>query len=110
MIRASIRLVVGLTAALICLGFSGASALASDFHSARTAALGGAGRAGPLLNDGIYLNPSFLAFLQSYTFAGQYEWNKGDAHGRILQASIQDGSSQLLPRVSAIRCARTENS
>ena len=34
--------------------FSTGSALATDYHSPRTAALGGAGRAGPLLNDSIY--------------------------------------------------------
>ncbi len=77
----------------LCLCFSGA--YASDFQPARTAGLGGAGRAGPLMNDGIYLNPAFLAFLKSYTFSGQYEWHKGPNNGRILHASIQDGSSEF---------------
>ncbi len=70
-------------------------ALAADFHPARTAGLGGAGRAGPLMNDGVYLNPSFLAFLKSYTLGGQYAAYKGDTNGRILHASLQDGSSDL---------------
>ena len=36
---------------------------ASDYQSPRTAALGGAGHASPLLNDAIYLNPSFSSFM-----------------------------------------------
>lgn len=38
-------------------------ALASDFQSPRTSALGGAGHAGPILTDAIYQNPSYIAMM-----------------------------------------------
>lgn len=77
---------------------------ASDFQSARTAALGGAGHAAPLLTDAIYLNPSYSSFLASYVMSLNYGYFHGgdeDAngnypvHGHILNGSIQDGRSEL---------------
>jgi hypothetical protein len=77
---------------------------ASDFQSPRASALGGAGHAGPMLNDAIYLNPSFVSFLPSYSLSGNYSFFKGpdngagsssDPHGHILNASLQDGRSEL---------------
>lgn len=76
---------------------------ASDFQSPRTAALGGAGHASPLLNDAIYLNPSYAAFTPAYGIQGNYEWyNSPQAadgseqyHGRLLNASVQDGRNSL---------------
>ena len=83
---------------------------ASDFQSPRTMALGGAGRAGPLLNDAILLNPSFAAFLKERVSAGvTYQTFAptpatealGDstagtaATGKSYQASLQDGRSPL---------------
>ncbi len=80
-------------------------AKASDFHSPRTAALGGAGHAHPILNDAIYLNPSFVSFLPSYSISANYLWFRGpkesDAqevapyHGHNWNFSIQDGRSEL---------------
>jgi hypothetical protein len=77
------------------------AASASDFHSARTAGLGGAGHAGPMLNDAIYLNPSFVSLLQTYalginyfTFSGEGA-NPTDYHGIGWNLSIQDGRSEL---------------
>lgn len=79
-------------------------ALADDFHSPRTDALGGAGHASPLLNDAIYLNPSFASFMQTYAFSFNYTPYYGGAnepgnghqiHGHDLNASVQDGQSQL---------------
>lgn len=64
-------------------------ALASDFHSPRTAALGGAGHAGPLLNDSIILNPSYTSFLPTYSLAGTYSSGEG------YNFSVQDGRTQL---------------
>ena len=79
---------------------------ASDFQSPRTAALGGAGRAGPLLNDAITLNPSFAAFLRERVSAG-ITYNSFSptpdmpvpsgstpvGEGRNYQVSLQDGRS-----------------
>lgn len=81
-------------------------ALGSDFHSPRTVALGGAGHAGPLLNDAIYLNPSFTSFLPSYSVSLNYQRFGGpaidqgagqsrDYYGRIMNFSIQDGRSEF---------------
>jgi hypothetical protein len=79
--------------------------MASDFQSPRTAALGGAGHASPMLNDSIYLNPSFVSFMPSYSFSANYSFFKGppacedcgpsDPHGHALNVSIQDGRSEL---------------
>jgi len=80
---------------------------ASDFHSPRTAALGGAGHASPLLNDAILLNPSFAAFLNDRVSAGFSYQNfeapsvdsstqpEGEFSGRSYQVSLQDGRSPL---------------
>lgn len=79
---------------------------ASDFHSPRTASLGGAGHAGPLLNDSIYLNPSYNSFLPTYAFAFSYGSFTGEPHqvgpnqsidyyGRNYNASVSDGRSEL---------------
>jgi len=89
----------------IGLGFLGLSAqinasrcFASDFQSPRTAALGGAGHAGPLLNDAIYMNPSYSSFLPTYAISGNYEWanyQDGSYKYKILNASVQDGRNEL---------------
>src|ERR1700733_5937950 len=71
---------------------------ASDFHSPRIAALGGAGHAGPLLNDSIYLNPSYAAFLPTYAIAGNYGWanyNDSQLKFKNQNLSIQDGRSDM---------------
>jgi hypothetical protein len=80
-------------------------AVASDFQSPRAAAIGGAGHAGPMLNDAIYLNPSFVSFLPIYSISGNYSFFGGpsqcdgcglsDPHGHVLNASVQDGQSEL---------------
>ncbi|MGK5089934.1 hypothetical protein WDW86_20475 [Bdellovibrionota bacterium FG-2] len=78
--------------------------LASDYHSPRTAAIGGAGHAGPLLNDAIYLNPSFGSFMPAYSLSANYLFFKSprpsgqdfDAHhGHTANVSVQDGRSEL---------------
>jgi hypothetical protein len=77
---------------------------ASDFLSPRSAALGGAGHAGPMLNDAIYMNPSFVSFLPSYSISGNYLFfhgpsvdteGPGDPHGHGFNVSLQDGRSEL---------------
>jgi hypothetical protein len=76
---------------------------ASDFHSPRIAGLGGAGHASPLLNDSIYMNPSYVAFLTNTVSIGMnYLSFNGSAspdihpnHGRSYNFSIQDGRSDL---------------
>lgn len=75
-----------------------APASAADFWSPRTAALGGAGRAGPLLNDAIYLNPSFISLLPTYSISLNYapfSTGGGSTQGHILNLGIQDGRTEL---------------
>ena len=79
--------------------------LASDMHSPRTAGLGGAGHAGPMLNDTIFLNPSFTSFLPAYSFyLGYLLFNGMDrttaagptgTYGRNYTLSLLDGRSEL---------------
>jgi hypothetical protein len=79
------------------------SSQASDYQSPRTSALGGAGHAGPLLNDSIYLNPSYAAFTPAYGIEGNFGSYSSPAapdgseqiHGRLINASVQDGRNQL---------------
>ncbi len=71
---------------------------ASDFQSGRTAALGGAGHAGPVLNDAIYQNSSYMAFIPTYAVQGNYAWSTyqdGSYHYKIQNVSVQDGRSDL---------------
>jgi hypothetical protein len=71
--------------------------VAEDFRSPRTQALGGAGHAAPLLNDAIYLNPSFASFLPTYSISANgdwYDYNNDAYSGRLWNASIQDGRSE----------------
>lgn len=76
----------------------------ADFYSPRMAGLAGSGRAGPLLNDAIYLNPSFTSFLPTYSLSGNQLTYSGDAdpalgpgsrQGRNVSFSIVDGRNPL---------------
>jgi len=67
-------------------------AFAVEYQSPRTLALGGAGRAGPLLNDSIYLNPSYASFTPIYSVSGGYTWFD---QGRNYNISVQDARTQL---------------
>lgn len=69
-------------------------ARATDYLTPRMAALGGAGRAGPLLNDAIFLNPSFTSLLPTYSLALNYAALRQPG-GRNYSVSIQDGRSEL---------------
>ncbi len=89
---------------LFALGFSLIASLsleqgqASDFHSPRSLALGGSGHAGPILNDAIYLNPSYAPFLKTYSVSASY-LSFNDTHqsnpGRAYGISIHDGRTKL---------------
>jgi hypothetical protein len=71
---------------------------AEDFRSPRTQALGGAGHAAPLLNDAMYLNPSYSAFLPTYSISGNLDWysyDQGAYNGKLWNASVQDGQDPL---------------
>jgi len=85
------------------LSFISAS-FAADFHSPRTAGLGGAGHAGPILNDAIYLNPSYTSFLPTYSVSYSFlKFSSSDEsfltnpfpNGRYYNVSLLDGRSQL---------------
>ncbi len=80
------------------------SALASDYQSPRTAALGGAGHAAPMLTDSIYLNPSYASFLQAQIMSFNYGFFRGGdeqpdgsrpIHGHMLNVGIQDGRTEM---------------
>ncbi len=79
---------------------------ASDFHSPRTEALGGAGHASPLLNDAIYLNPSFTSFNQVHSLSFNYltygdstittPAGTSDYYGHNINASVLDGTQESI--------------
>jgi len=75
------------------------SAGATDYHSPRTAGLGGAGHAAPILNDGIYMNPAMIALLPAYSVSASHESVSGpgntEPHALVQNASIQDGTNNL---------------
>ncbi|MBI2711691.1 MAG: hypothetical protein HYX41_02345 [Bdellovibrio sp.] len=77
---------------LTCFSFS--LALASDFHSPRTEALGGAGHAGSLLSDAIYLNPAAGSYIKSHSLSVNYQADSGNGH--IFNASVLDGTEESL--------------
>jgi hypothetical protein len=54
--------------------------------------LGGAGRANPLLNDAIYLNPSFASLLPVYSWSMNF---RALEEGRAYNVSVLDGRSEL---------------
>jgi len=74
---------------------------ASDYQSPRTTSLGGSGRAGPLLNDATYINPSYIGLLKSYSLSLGYQKYSASGgkdsgyYGRILHASLQDSRTEL---------------
>jgi hypothetical protein len=80
----------------------GSISSASDFQSPRTAALGGAGHAGPLLNDAIYLNPSYTSFIRTHGLSYNFLTYRGetvetpdglsDYYCRNWNVSVLDGS------------------
>jgi hypothetical protein len=69
-------------------------AQASDFQSPRTAALGGAGHAGPLLSDALYMNPAFGTFIKTHSLSVNYQMN--NLNGHIANASVLDGTEESL--------------
>lgn len=76
--------------ALLVLGiFATSVSFASDFHSARTVALGGAGHAGPMLTDALFLNPSFASFLPNTIVTGSV--GSPDGRAPTYSVAIQDG-------------------
>lgn len=81
------------------IAFVSGSARATDFQSARTAGLGGAGHAAPILTDAIYMNPAMISFLNAYSVTVTRNSYSGpddaEPKGHILNASIQDGTNSL---------------
>jgi hypothetical protein len=68
------------------------SASGVEYQSPRTLGLGGAGRAAPLLNDAIYLNPSHASFTPIYSLYTGY--NRFDG-GRNYNVSVLDSRTEL---------------
>jgi len=77
---------------ILFLGFF-STAEAIEYQSPRTLALGGAGRGGPLLNDSIYLNPSYASFTPIYSLSGGYTWFNS---GRNYNLSVEDSRTEML--------------
>jgi len=96
-------MIIALLAALL---LGSGTGYAADFRSPRIAALGGAGHAGPVLNDAIYLNPSFVSFLPVLALSASYSLFNGDNYqtplglsgfyGNNWNVSAQDGSQGAL--------------
>ena len=85
--------ILTLTPLAIALFFLGnASSFGLEYESPRTLGLGGAGRAAPLLNDAIYLNPSHGSFTPVYSLFGGYT---GYNSGRNYNFSIQDSRTEV---------------
>lgn len=81
---------------------------ASDFQSPRTAALGGAGHASPLLGDALYLNPSFASFNKIHslsfnylTYSGLGDSSSHDFHGNNMNFSVLDSDPDSLFQAGA---------
>ncbi len=73
-----------------------APALASDFGTARIVGLAGAGHAGPLLTDALYLNPSFISFLPSFAASGTGAFAPQPQNGNTMFGlAIQDGHQEF---------------
>jgi len=71
---------------------------ASDYFSPRSAGLAGAGIAGPLLNDSLYMNPSYASFLPTYALGfslNTYGSQTDATHGRAYSLSVLDGRNPL---------------
>ncbi len=72
------------------------SVMAQEYQSPRTLALGGAGRGAPLLNDSIYLNPSYASFTPIYSMSGGWTWfNNDSGKGRNYNLSVEDSRTEL---------------
>src|SRR5689334_3011746 len=93
------RILVPLTLSLTTL--ISPQAWSADFLSPRTAALGGAGHAGPLLNDSLFLNPAYISFVPANNVSVNYLSYNGGADtlnpnsGRNYNVGIQDGQNPL---------------
>jgi hypothetical protein len=80
-----------LLASVVCLASSEVAG-AVEYQSPRTLGLGGAGRAAPLLNDAIYLNPSHASFTPIYSlYAGYVKFESG----RNYNVSVLDSRTEL---------------
>lgn len=70
-----------------------------DAWTPRIAALGGAGRGGPLLNDPVLQNPAFTSLIPSNSLSFNwltYKSNDGANHGRNYSIMGQDGRNDIL--------------
>ncbi len=70
----------------------------ADFHSARSAALGGAGHAAPMLSDAIYLNPAFGSLGKIHSLSFNYQMYQGPSQPKdhLANLSVLDGSDDQL--------------
>lgn len=68
------------------------SSFAVEYQSPRTLALGGSGRAAPLLNDSILMNPSYASFTPIYSLSTGYTWYN---QGRNYNVSVQDSRTEM---------------
>jgi hypothetical protein len=81
-------------------------ASAVEYLSPRVLGLGGSGRAAPMLNDAIYLNPSYASFAPVYSISGGYTWFD---QGRNYNISVQDSRTEMF-QAGAAFTRREQNS
>ncbi|MEN9724436.1 MAG: hypothetical protein RJB38_2422 [Pseudomonadota bacterium] len=72
----------------------------NEFRSPRSASLGGAGHANPLLNEAAYQNPSFASMLPVYSWSANFK-ALAENRGRAYNLSVLDGRSDLFQAVAA---------
>lgn len=82
---------------VLSLVFGARGVQAADYWSPRTAALGGAGHAAPLLTDAIYMNPAMASFINGYTGSVSFTRFSGpdenEPKGRIRHFSVIDSTN-----------------
>ena len=96
-VNRQLLVLTGFFTSILC--FSTLPAWALDAFTPRIAALGGAGRAGPLQNDAVFLNPGFSALVPNNSFS--FDWlgyrsNDSTSHGRNYTVAAQDGRAEVL--------------
>ena len=82
------------------------STFASDFHSPRTSALGGAGHASPMLSDALYLNPAAGSYLKNHALSLNYQLATSNQH--ISNVAVLDGTEESLFQAGVAYTIRTD--
>jgi hypothetical protein len=111
----AMRLIILFFSQIINLGILTSLAVASDFQTPRTLGLAGSGHGAPLHGDPIYLNPSFISFLQTYNLGFGYSVANPSPNdpaatpfrGMNWNVNVTDGRSELFQ--AGVAFARRED-